>query len=709
MKKMNCRVKFPAVVLPFFWFLSTLVALGATTPTIIPLPSQYQTRAGTFTLCPSQPVPGALTPASIKILADAPSRATAQYLAAQLFRSTGFQFQLATNTGGTIVKNAILLTTVGANTNLGAEGYELTVAPDSVFIRAPAQAGLFYGVQSLLQLLPPQILAPRPVSGVAWTAPCVYIYDQPRFSWRGYMLDVARHFLTKDEVRQFIDILALHKLNTLHLHLVDDQGWRVQSLLYPNLNTVGSWRTGMDYGLNPRSTTAFNGAGQYGGFYTQNDIRELVAYALERHITIVPEIEMPSHSSAGLASYPQYGCDTNDVYNMDTINYDVDLYSLGAPGTMTFLKGVLTEIMGLFPSQYIHCGGDEVQSVYDCCDNQWFTDTYDPPQMQALGISTVSSDASVIAYQHWFSTNIAAFLKSNGRTMVGWTEFEAGGTVTNAVLMDWENPKQGAAAGITASNRQYVVVAWETNCYFNYYMYTNGLLSGSAVVPDEPFFEVGYAEAYLPLSVVYSLDPIPAGLATNYDQYILGAEGTAFAEYIPGLKNAEFKALPRMCAMAEVTWTPLASKNYTNFTQRLMTQEQRFDSIGINYDRTNQNVAAVGNWTSPVPTSPTNVSFDISANLTKAGEVDVNFTYTSGNDGLFVYSVTLLVNGNPVDTQTFTTNTGLLSRIPTIYGLPYYVLHLPAYTPGATYTIQASVAGRGGTDSNGTVFICDWN
>jgi hexosaminidase len=703
---MNCHMKSPSTALLLLAWLSASAASGAT-PTIIPLPSQFQTRAGTFTLCPSQPVPGALTPAGIKILADPPSRATAQYLAAQLFRSTGFQFQIATNSGGATVKNAILLTTVGANTNLGAEGYELTVAPDSVFIRAPAQAGLFYGVQSLLQLLPPQVLSPGPVSGVAWTAPCLYIYDQPRFPWRGYMLDVARHFLTKDEVKEFIDILALHKLNTLHLHLTDDQGWRVQSLLYPDLNSVGSWRNAMDYGLNPRSTTAFNAAGQYGGFYTQNDIRELVAYALERHINIVPEMEMPCHATAALASYAQYGCG-NPVgdYDMDSIDYGVDLFSLAGPGCMAFLQGVLTEIMGLFPSQYIHCGGDEVIASGDA---QWTTYSYDVANMQALGISLTSSSAAITAYQHWFSTNLAAFIKASGRTMVGWTEIEAGGTVTNAVLMDWENPNQGALAAVTASNRQYVVVAWETNCYFNYYMYTNGLLSGSAVVPDEPYFEVGYAEAYLPLSVVYNLEPIPAGLATNYDSYILGAEGTAFSEYIPGLKNSQFKALPRMCAMAEVTWTPAASKNYTNFTQRLMTQEQRFDSMGVNYDRTNLNVAAVGSWTSPVPTSRTNVSFDISANVTKAGEIDVDFTYTSGNDGLFVYSVTLLVNGNPVDTQTFTTNTGLLSRIPTTYGLAYYVLHLPAYTPGATYTIQASVAGRGGTDSNGTVFLANWN
>jgi len=682
-------------ILGMFLGLLAGAAFGGT-PAIIPLPQQMQVRAGTFTLCPSQAIPGAPAPAAIRILANAASLGNAQYLAALLFRSTGFQFQIVTNAGGAAIRNAIVLTTVNANTNLGAEGYELTVVPDSVLVRATGQAGVFYGLQSLLQLLPPQILSPLPVRGVSWTAPCVYIYDLPRFPWRGWMLDVSRHFLNKDDVKAFLDVMALHKLNTLHWHLVDDQGWRVEILSYPLLTQIGAWRNTVDYGLNPSASPfAFNAAGQYGGFYTQNDVREIVAYASERHINIVPEVELPAHSTSGLASYPQFGCDNPvGVYNMDTINYHYDLYSLAGPGCMAFFQGVLTELMGLFPSQYIHCGGDEVVATFD---KQWLTNTYDVAQMQALGISTNGGNASIIAYQHWFSTNIASFLQSSGRTMMGWTEIEAGGTVINAVLTDWETGSSSAALA-TAEAGQYVVMTPETNCYMNYYMTTN--------VAVEPYFEVGSSPAYLLLDAVYNFEPIPAGLPAQYNSFILGAEGTEFAEFIPGLKNVELKALPRMCAMAEVTWTPAAMKNYTNFTQRLATQEQRLAQMGANYDLTN--AVQIGTWAQPVSTNATTVNYDITANVTKAGEIDVDFHYTTGADGLWIYSAALLVNGVPVDTQTFTTFSGAVSGIPT-YRLPVFVLHLANFKPGATYTIQASIASRGGTASNGTVYLTNWN
>jgi len=360
-------------------------SLGAG-PAIIPLPQQLQVRSGTFTLCPAQPVAGAPAQASTKILADAPSQQTAQYLAALLFKSTGFQFQILPNSGGSVVEGAVLLTTANANANLGAEGYELTVGPDSVVIRAPAQSGVFYGVQSLLQLLPPEVFAPQPAHGVQWTAPCVYVYDQPRFAWRGWMLDVVRHFFSKQEVKLLLDAMALHKLNTLHWHLVDDQGWRIQILKYPLLTQVGAWRNGIDFGLNPRASSAFNASGQYGGFYTQDDVRDIVAYAQQRHIAIVPEIEMPGHSTAGLAAYPQFGC-YNGSFNMDTINYHIDVYSPGTTGTFQFLEDILSEVLGLFPGQYIHCGGDEVVSSI------WTTNAPDVAQMQALGINPASTTA----------------------------------------------------------------------------------------------------------------------------------------------------------------------------------------------------------------------------------------------------------------------------------------------------------------------------
>ncbi len=666
-----------------------------------------QVRAGVFTLCPPPPAPGVAAHATTKILVDSNSAPTAQYLAALLLRSTGYQFPIVTNSGVSAVKGAILLTTVNAMTNLGAEGYELTVAPDSVVVRAPAEAGVFYGVQSLLQLLPPQILSLTPASGVAWTSPCVYIQDQPRFPWRGYMMDESRHFFGKREVKKFMDAMALQKMNTFHWHLVDDEGWRIQILAYPELTQIGAWRKGLstaqnngiDFGQNPRVTSATNTTGQYGGFYTQDDIREIVAYAAERHITIVPEIEMPCHSTSALASDPQFGCGNPardyimDVGNNLNVKYQFDLYSLNTNTTIPFLQEVLTEVMGLFPGQYIHCGGDEVISTDD---KQWTTYSIDAAQIAALGI-TGTTDQKIVAYQNWFSTNMAAFLQANGRTMIGWTEFEAGGTVPNAVLMDWENGTNGAAVP-TAEAGQYVVMSPDAYCYLNYYMSTNGV---GEYPEEEPYFSLN---GYTPLSMLYSFEPIPTNLPSKFNSFILGAECSEFAEDIPSTRNEEFKAFPRLCAMAELTWTAAAQKNFTNFAARLVAHEQRLAAMGMNYDNTN--AIAVGTWGPTVSTTQTNVTYDITSYVTNAGDINLDFHYTSGADALNIYSVSLLVNGVQVDAD----NTGYVGYAGlSAANLPYFLLHLKNFQPGATYTLQATVAGVGGASSSGTIFLVNWN
>ncbi len=315
--------------------------------------------------------------------------------------------------------------------SLGAEGYELTVAPDSVVIRAPAAAGAFYGVQSLLQLLPPQVLSRRPVSGVQWTIPCVYIQDAPRFPWRGWMLDSVRHFFSKDEVKQFLDTMVLHKLNRFHWHLDDDAGWRLEILKWPLLTQVGAWRTNILFGLNPRSSSAWGPDGRYGGYYTQNDVREIVAYAAQRHIMVVPEIEMPGHSTAAIKAYPQFACGcltcSNSTPSIDITNSNASgVFCAARPETMAFLQDVLTEVMGLFPGPYIHIGGDEVNF------SNWQKHSLDQTLISTLGISTMQQ------YQAYFTQQIADWIKSQGRTMIGWSEILNGGQVTNAVLMDWK-------------------------------------------------------------------------------------------------------------------------------------------------------------------------------------------------------------------------------------------------------------------------------
>jgi hexosaminidase len=638
----------------------------------------------------------------MRILVDGASQQTGQYLAAALFKSTGYQFQLVASTATNAVRGAILITTSNAISSLNAEGYELTVAPDSVVIRAPAQGGTFYGVQSLLQLLPPQIYSPRIVTGVAWVAPCVYIEDSPLFSWRGAMLDVARHFFNKQEVKQVLDAMAMHKLNTFHWHLVDDQGWRLQITNYPNLTTTGAWRNGIDYGLPPRATTATNASGQYGGYYTQADAREIVAYAQERHITVVPEIEMPCHSDAGLDSYPQFSCGdsgyTMDYYGIQSL-YGIDLYSLGTPGTMAFLEDALAETMAIFPGKYIHCGGDEVVASGD---TQWNSYTADVTNMEAHGI-TPNGTTSIVEYQHWFSTNIASFVQSKGHMMMGWTEFENGGILTNAALMDWETGSSSQAVAAAEAGMP-VVMSPDTDCYINY---VEG--SGSGSLSVEPPFVVGGSPSYLAVSTIYGFNPIPSGLPSQYMSNILGAQCNLWGEYVPSFENVMFKMFPRESAMAEITWTPQASQSYSSFTNRLVVQKQRFTQMGLNYDH--ESIPQIGTW-SAVPTSGSTLVLNITTNVTAAGEIDVSFWYGSGT-ALSISSVALLVNGVQMDIDSHAglaeSSSTYQATEPFIPVFTLYVLHLPETKPNAAYTIQAVVAGSGGTSGSGTIYMPNWN
>ena len=673
-------------------------AAGGAAPALIPLPQLLQTNAGTFTFCPPPVIPGVPTPAPTPILVDTAARETGEYLAITLFKSTGYRFQIATNSGGVPIAGAILLTTNNALASLGAEGYELTVTTNAVVIRAPAAAGLFYGVQTLLQLLPPEIYSPLPVSGVPWTVPCVYVKDAPRFPWRGWMLDSVRHFFNKDEVKQMIDAMVIHKLNTLHWHLDDDSGWRIEIKKWPLLTQVGAWRPytnsagGHLWGLNPRAMTPPNETGLYGGFYTQDEVREIVAYAAQRHVTIVPEIEMPGHSTAALTAYPQFSCDggVGDCatclkvpYSLSVTSYAGGVFCVARPETMSFIQDVLTEVMELFPSHYIHIGGDEVNF------GNWQKHPLDQALKSSLGIS---SDQ---VYQSHFTQQIANWLQSQGRTMMGWSEIMNGGTVTNAALMDWLNTRAVQAA----TNSEYVVMAPSSTLYINKWETANNSSGGGVVWSNEPPGQSGLCT----LANVYAYEPIPASLPAAYTNFILGAEGPCWTEWIPSLLNMQFRIFPRLCAIAEVDWTPAALKNWTDFSNRLEVQKQRLTQMGVNYNP-HATPPVLGNW-SPAQTPATyaTMTWDITPSVTAPGEIDVSFCWKTGAHGLDIAWVALLENGVELDRDTHAGFTGVSpSR-------PVYVLRLPAKRPGATYTLAASAQGRGGTNSNGVVYRPNWN
>jgi hexosaminidase len=638
--------------------LSVLSATAANSPApaLIPAPAHLETHGGTFQI-----------DKSTVILADAASRDTATMLAATLRTATGYPLPVRTTDNATPSTHSILLTTEGADAQLGREGYALDVTAQAAVIRATDQAGLFYGAQTLRQLLPPEVFATHRVSGVAWTMPGVTITDQPRFPWRGLMLDVSRHFFTKPEIKRLLDEMALHKINTFHWHLVDDQGWRIEIKKYPRLTQEAAWRADVGFGFPHDATTAYGPDGRYGGFYTQDDIREIVAYAAARHITIVPEIEMPGHSTAALSVFPELSCagEASGVPTNGGVMHGI--YCAGNDASFTFLQNVLTEVFQLFPGQYIHIGGDEVPK-----DN-WKKCPRCQARIKAEGLKNEHE------LQSWFIRRVEKFINAHGKNLIGWSEIREGGLAQNAAVMDW------IGGGLEAAREGHDVVMTPTSfCYFDYYQSRDHGAEPRAI------------GGYLPLSKVYSFEPVPAGLEAAQVHHILGGQGNIWTEYIPNFKQVEYMAFPRLCAMAEVTWSPQAARNWTDFTNRLATDEQRLDQLGVNYRRDTS--VAVGEWTpAQIKTENTTLSWDVTPHVTAAGQYRVTLNYTTGQHGIDIAAVKLLADGQEVAHDTHAGFAGGQPRS------PLYVLDLPARNPDAHYTLQATVKGSGGTDSQGAV------
>ena len=640
--------------------------LAVNEPAIIPQPQNLTRLEGAFKLA-----------ADTRIYTDSASVATGKFLAAQLRKSTGWRFRISGKPASdSKITDGILLTTKGAAARLGAEGYELAVSSNAVIVRALTPAGLFYGVHTLLQLLPPEIFSPVALNNIDWQIPCVKITDAPRFQWRGLMLDVSRHFFTKDEVKQMLDAMALHKLNTLHWHLVDDNGWRIEIKKYPKLTSIGAWRDGVGFGLPTNSTTAYGPDGRYGGFYTQKDIREVVAYAQQLHITIVPEIEMPGHSLAALAAYPEYGSGPGPFIIPLKGGINPGILSPAKEGTFEFLENVLTEVFALFPSKYIHIGGDEVPK------GPWKKDEACQALMRREGLKTEEE------LQSWFIRRIEKIVNAHRKTILGWSEILEGGLAQNAAVMDWIGGGREAA-----SQGHDVVMTPTASCYFDYYQSRNR--------STEPYSIGGF----LPLQRVYALEPIPAGLAPDQQKHILGAQGNIWTEYIPNLKHVEYMAFPRLSALAEVTWSPKEARNYDSFLRRLKTNEQRLDQLGVSYrpSALGDGVAElkIGGWKpEQIKAEPAAIEWDVTAKVTNAGKVSVNFNQTAGAQGINVAWAALLEDGKEISRDTHAGFSGSADVRPR---RPDYALNVPVPKPGAQYTLRAQVVGNGGTDSQGDV------
>jgi hexosaminidase len=418
-------------------------------------------------------------------------------------------------------------------------GYEISITPQRINVYAKTATGAFYATQTLRQLNQNSVF------------PCVEIKDQPRFAYRGMHLDVARHFFDVDAIKKYIDLLAYHKFNRFHWHLTEDQGWRIEIKKYPKLQEISAYRKETLIGHYSDQPQQFDGT-QYGGFYTQEEVKEVVKYAQDRHVIIIPEIEMPGHSQAVLAAYPEFGC-VDKKYEVAT-QWGIfeDVYC-PKEETFQFLEDVLTEVMALFPSEYIHIGGDE------CPKTQWKESAFCQKLIQEKGLKNEHG------LQSYFIGRMEAFLNKNGRQIIGWDEILEGGLAPNATVMSW----RGEAGGIEAAKQKHdVIMTPTTYCYLDYYQSQN---------EDEPTAIGGF----LPLKKVYNYEPIPEELTAAEAKYILGIQGNVWTEYMPTIEQVFYMAYPRACALAEIGWSPQGSKDYSDFTKRLLPHLKRLQAMGI--------------------------------------------------------------------------------------------------------------------------------
>lgn len=533
-----------SITLPGLLLLSLLLGSGlrAQMPTrysvsIIPQPEQVMMGTGYFKLSPD---------AAISIpFGDRDFDLAARYLTNLLRPATGFELPIID--GPTVIRFQKDPLT------LHPEGYQLQITPDSIQIFAANGAGAFYAVQTLRQLFPPEIENRQSVSTVDWSVPVVTVVDAPRFQYRGMHLDVCRHFFSVEFLKKYIDLLAFHKMNRFHWHLTEDQGWRIEIKKYPKLQSIAAYRNETLIGHYNDQPHRFDGQ-RYGGYYTQDEIREVVKYAAERFVTVVPEIELPGHSQAALCAYPELSC-TGGPHEVATKWGVFDEVFCPKEQTFRFLEDVLTEVMELFPGQYIHIGGDE------CPKTRWKSCTHCQGLIQKEGLKDEHE------LQSYFIRRIERFLNDRGRSIIGWDEILEGGLAPNATVMSW----RGVEGGIEAARQHHdVIMTPGSHCYFDHYQ---------SQAPDEPLAIGGFTT----VEKVYGFEPVPFELSEEEARHILGAQANLWTEYIKTPEKVEYMAYPRAVALAEVLWSQKEKRDFQFFTTRLGSHLERLDRLGVNY------------------------------------------------------------------------------------------------------------------------------
>jgi hexosaminidase len=553
---------------------------------IIPKPARLEAREGRFRFTSATTV--RFSPASSEL------QTIAENFVRQLNTASGLTTRIQASTETPPADNVLSLAIVD-DASLGAEGYRIDIKPAAITIEAAKAAGFFYAIQSIYQLLPPQVFGSKPANAaVNWSVPACHIEDKPRYNYRSLHLDVARHFFPVSFIKKYIDLLALHKFNIFHWHLTDDQGWRIEIKKYPKLTQVGSRRKetliGHYYESDPQQ---FDGQ-PYGGFYTQDEVREVVRYAKSKYVTIIPEIETPGHALAILAAYPEFGCSAGPYETATKWGIFSDVLC-PYDKTFAFLQDVLTEVMALFPGPYIHIGGDE------CPKTAWKKSPFCQTLMKKLKLKNENQ------LQGYFISRLDKWISSKGWKTIGWDEILEGNSPTirvspGATVMVW----RGQEGGIKAARQNHDVIMTPGDfVYLDHYQ---------ADRSQEP---LAFGR-FTPLEKTYSYDPTPADLPASLQQHIIGAQANVWTEYLKTADQVEYMVWPRAAAVAEVAWTPGEQKNWTDFTRRLPALFERLDYLNVAYSRAYYDVLA-----EPIPRSDGSLQISLE---TQDKTVEIRYT-----------------------------------------------------------------------------------
>ena len=620
---------------------------------VIPRPVKMEITGGAFVLR-----------ANTKILVSKETESVGNYLAELLGPATGYDLKVKKVSKAKCRPNSILRVGGDADT-LGAEGYKLKVHDNRVCISGATEQGVFYGVQTLRQLLPVEIFQQKRVANVQWLIPQVSIEDEPRYKWRGMHLDVCRHFFDKEFVKKYIDLLAMHKMNTFHWHLTEDQGWRIEIKKYPGLTEIGSVRAG-EYG------SKYPDGETYGGFYTQDEVREVVAYAAERFITVVPEIEMPGHAVAALTAYPEFSCTGGPFTVREQWGVSKDIYCAGNEDTFKFLEDIVSEVVDLFPGEYFHIGGDEAPK------DRWSKCAKCQARIESENLKDEHG------LQSYFIKRMEKFLATKNKRLIGWDEILEGGLAPNATVMSW----RGMAGGIAAAKQGHdVVMSPMSHCYYDFYQ------APAALEPKA----IG---GYVPLEKVYSYNPTPDSLTEQEARHIMGAQGNVWTEYIPTTEHVEYMSYPRACALSEVVWSPKLPKDYDEFFKRLQQHVKRLDGLDVHYRGLDAVKVAVGGWKSGQTSEQfATMEWDITDALDGAGSYAITFAYSGGSHRLDINEAEILADGESVAKDAHPGTTGGRNEGNT------YTVTIESFDKTAKYTLRANVRSDGGTDSNGSIYI----